>query len=149
MDSREEERAGSCPVCGYDLRGAVGVRCSECGSSVGKGVVSRIRWVGRRYVGRVRAYVRTVWMVVRRPGVLAGETRWRVGLKDARRFYWVSVLLATLVGTGMMAGAFAFGGDKWMALIPDWVDATDGVLAFDHYIHGGRRRFSCGIAGLF
>lgn len=58
-------------------------------------------------------------MVVRHPGMLAEETRWRVSRRDAVRFYWVSVVLATLIGTGMFAAAFAFRGRWWAGLAPE------------------------------
>ena len=109
-------RAAVCPVCGYDRRGATGERCTECGKVVGAGVRSRIPWVGRRYTGRVRAYVRTSWMAVLHPGLLAEETRWRVNRRDAVRFYWVTILLATVVGTGMFAAAFVFREEWWASV---------------------------------
>ncbi len=35
--ARNRERPHACPTCGYDLRGAVWDRCSECGSSIATG----------------------------------------------------------------------------------------------------------------
>lgn len=39
---------GTCLTCGYDLRGAVGDRCSECGMLIPKQVWAELSWVGRR-----------------------------------------------------------------------------------------------------
>ena len=105
-----------CPVCGYDLRGAArvaGARCSECGTEIQAGrVASRIPWTHRRELGRVRAYLATVWMVLRRPGMLAAEVDRPVVLRDARKFYWVSVVLATVIATAMMGGVFMIANDR-------------------------------------
>ena len=97
-----------CPVCGYDLVLRLGVegtaRCPECGTRRGSGRARGFRGVHRQYRGRVRSYVQTVWMVLRRPGVLCGEVGGRLGQRDALRFEWISLLLGTLIGTTLVGG---------------------------------------------
>ncbi len=85
-----------CPRCGYDLRAAVEGRCPECGTVTLPEMLraSRIPWVHRKSLGRVRAYAATVWMVVRKPGVLPREMGARQKRRDAESFHRVSVFLA-------------------------------------------------------
>jgi hypothetical protein len=54
-----------CPACGYDLRAATGNRCSECGLVIDLTALGRtsIPWAYRRAVGRVRAFLKTVWLI--------------------------------------------------------------------------------------
>lgn len=54
-----------CPVCGYDLRGGTGERCSECGLVIDHADLARsaMPWAYRREIGRVRAFMKTVWVV--------------------------------------------------------------------------------------
>lgn len=54
-----------CPGCGYDLRAATTDRCSECGVVLDRAALreSGFPWAHRKRVGRVRAFVATVWLV--------------------------------------------------------------------------------------
>ncbi len=87
-----------CQGCGYNLRGLTGNLCPECGRSlVGlRLTVSRIPWVHRRVLGRVRAYAETVALVMFRQHDFADEMARPVCYSDAQRFRWVTVALAAL-----------------------------------------------------
>ena len=108
------EAAGAdlyCPRCGYNLRGIESERCPECGGEVDRAKLSasRIPWAHRGEIGRVRAYWKTVAMVVRRPGELAAGVARPVSLSDARRFWVVTVVWAfvplAVVGTWWVFGS--------------------------------------------
>jgi len=85
-----------CPACDYDLRALAGDRCPECGLLVDRQrlSVSRISWVHRAQIGRVRAYCRTVMLAWRHPFALAQNVAMPLELRDAKRFQRVTVFLA-------------------------------------------------------
>lgn len=97
-----------CPACDYDLRALAGDRCPECGLLVDRQrlSVSRIPWVHRAQIGRVRAYCRTVMLAWRHPFALAQNVAMPVELRDAKRFQRVTVFLAyfplLVVGVGAL-----------------------------------------------
>jgi len=77
-----------CPSCGYDLRGTTSDRCSECGLVVDREELreSAIPWAHRHRIGRVRAFVRTVWQITLDYKRLRSELDKPQSLPDARRF---------------------------------------------------------------
>ena len=83
-----------CPKCSYNLRGAVGDQCSECGHSLEniRSRVCQIPWVRRRESGRFYAFWRTVWMVTCKDRLFCEEYARPVGYADARRFQLVTIL---------------------------------------------------------
>ncbi|MCC7291417.1 MAG: hypothetical protein IT449_05060 [Phycisphaerales bacterium] len=87
-----------CPACGYNLRALVSDRCPECALDVAfiKSAESLLPWVHRARVGRLRAYLVTVWMVVFRTQRFCLEMSRPVGERDARAFRRITVLLAFL-----------------------------------------------------
>ena len=87
-----------CPECHYNLRGIASERCPECGNIVDWAnlATSLIPWVHRRRIGRVRAYLKTLWMVIARPGRLGAEAGRAVSYRDARMFRVVTVAIACL-----------------------------------------------------
>jgi hypothetical protein len=87
-----------CPSCGYDLRNIASDRCPECGESIDRKTVavSLIPWVHRREIGRVRAFLRTVWLAIRRPDAIARECARPVSYRDAQLFRWTVVFIAWL-----------------------------------------------------
>ena len=87
-----------CPRCGYDLRGNETGVCPECGEAFDAATLTTaaIPWQNRREVGRFRAFVRTVWLALRRPRELARQAARPVDYGDARRFQLVCVALAWL-----------------------------------------------------
>ncbi|MFH0982330.1 MAG: zinc ribbon domain-containing protein [Planctomycetota bacterium] len=96
-----------CQECGYNLRGLTSDRCPECGYSLKtlRSQVPRIPWVFREELGRLRAYWRTVWMVMFRHKRFCEEVARPVDYGDAQRFRWVTVLhvyLPVLAGTVLL-----------------------------------------------
>jgi hypothetical protein len=85
-----------CGGCGFDLRAATGDRCPECGRRFDPEhlIDELIPWEQRKWIGRVRAYVLTVLMVLFRPGALVRKTERPVSLAAAKRFRRVSVAVA-------------------------------------------------------
>lgn len=85
-----------CPACDYDLRALSGDRCPECGLLVDRQrlSVSRIPWIHRAQISRVRAYWGTVMLAWRHPFALAQNVAMPLELQDAKRFQRVTVFLA-------------------------------------------------------
>jgi hypothetical protein len=79
-----------CEGCGYSLLGLYSDRCPECGRPFDPTELplARVPWLYRARLGRVRAYLATVWMVLRRPREFAAEMcrPVRVSPDDARGF---------------------------------------------------------------
>lgn len=85
-----------CLSCGYELRGIDSERCPECGRAIDRTQgSSRIPWLHRRRLGRVRAYWRTTRLALS-PARLSEEMGHPVDLKQAKRFRLVTVMLAFL-----------------------------------------------------
>jgi hypothetical protein len=110
-----------CPECGYNLHGIEEAkRCPECGLAIDREGFgrSRIPWVHRRHVGRVRAYWRTVWMATARPKDLATEAARPVSFGDAQRFRYVTALLAALpFGAGLAGAMYWYGSAGFLSVI--------------------------------
>lgn len=94
-----------CPICGYDLRGAASERCPECGTGIDlhqlRGTAS-IPWQLEQ-TGRFRAFWRTAWRVLRRPGELVPEVERAVDLRRARSFQVVCCVIGALVPAAGLA----------------------------------------------
>src|SRR5687768_15113775 len=77
-----------CPNCGYDLRAAVGGRCSECGSVFDEAELrtSGFPWAQRRQRGRIRAYLLTTWYVLINSRRIAHEASRTQLASDGRSF---------------------------------------------------------------
>jgi hypothetical protein len=103
-----------CPFCGYNLRGIDSQRCPECGNVVDRSelLVCRIPWVHRKSIGRVKAYLQTVRMVISHPVRFGREAARPVPYGDARLFRWVTVGIAALTL------ALAVMLPKWSQKIP-------------------------------
>lgn len=90
-----------CEGCGYSLIGLGGDRCPECGKVFEPAQLpyARIPWLHRRRIGRLRAYWRTVGMVLFRPARFVSELRRpvRISADDARRFRSLTIWLATIL----------------------------------------------------
>ena len=87
-----------CPHCGYNLRGLTSGRCPECGNVFDLAAMSRsqIPWLHRAEVGRMRAWWRTCWMALRRPGQFAASINAPCPYADARRFWLINVAILCL-----------------------------------------------------
>ena len=85
-----------CPTCGYNLRASVSDRCTECGSDITviRSAESFLPWAHRRKIGFLRAYWKTVWMVVFRTPRFCLEMSRPVDEGDARAFRRVTIALA-------------------------------------------------------
>ena len=117
-----------CPGCGYDLRAAVGGRCSECGLVVDPAALraSGFPWAHRRAVGRVRAYVETAWLVTIGSRRIAYEAARPQEAGDGRSFRRVTaclVAVALLVGFGLVV--FLGGGRAAFAARPEAFRGTN------------------------
>ena len=134
-----EAAARLCPGCGYDLRAATTDRCSECGLLLDRAALqeSGFPWAHRKRIGRVRAFVTTVWRVTQDSRSLRHETAKPQGLRDAARFRrWNAAAVAlalsgfagTVVASGAarrLAGEAAAAGGGRAAGVP--AGAQDGV----------------------
>lgn len=87
-----------CPKCGYNLRGLTSDNCPECGYDVTivRGAESLLPWVNREKLGWLRAYWKTVWMVMFRSEIFSLEICRPVSEPDARSFRRATILHAYL-----------------------------------------------------
>jgi len=83
-----------CQECSYNLRGLTGDRCPECGDSLAglRSRVSGLPWTHRREAGRLKAYWKTVYLVVFRRKRFCSEMIRPVDYADGQRFRWVTIL---------------------------------------------------------
>jgi hypothetical protein len=104
VDTTNEELF--CPECGYSLRGIDDVdRCPECGHALDRArlTASNIPWTHRGEIGAVKAYLRTVRLVVRHPSRAAADVARPVSFDDARTFRHVTVLVALAALVALLA----------------------------------------------
>lgn len=83
-----------CPACGYDLRGSMADRCSECGLVLDREDLARSNfpWVYREKRGRLNAFLSTIWGVTLDRKVLRHEAAKPQAQDDALKFRrWVTV----------------------------------------------------------
>jgi hypothetical protein len=98
-----------CEWCGYSLVGLTNDRCPECGERFNPGALplARIPWLFRRNQGVLPAYLRTVWMILRRPTAFAREISRpvRICAEDARGFRAFTIQLTIVVASlGALTG---------------------------------------------
>jgi hypothetical protein len=135
------DREAYCEHCGYNLRGLTELRCPECGTPfVPKAPSgSLLPWKQRRAIGRLEAYVRTVWMVVARPRRFADEV-WLAGTishREARTFRLITVAIAfvslamvALAGLGprLSAQRFIPYSLACAVLLAVWLERSTGLI---------------------
>src|SRR5439155_4950322 len=87
-----------CPHCGYDLRAASSDICPECGQTIDRFTLaqSAFPWAHRRYIGRVRAFCKTVWQITIDSRRLRDESQKPHQLSDARFFRRVVAVMLGL-----------------------------------------------------
>jgi hypothetical protein len=100
-----------CIKCGYNQRGISTDRCPECGALRKDAPPSpvRIPWSHRRHVGVLRAYWRTVFLVIFRRRALCAEIEHPVSYSDARRFWALTLAQAYLPFLAATIAVFAAG----------------------------------------
>ncbi len=128
-----------CPECSYNLRGLIDDRCPECGEAFDRSTlhVSRIPWVHRKELGALRAYWRTVWLVVRPGSRFYREAVRPVSYPDAQRFRWVTILhafvplcIATTYGFAYFAVKHEHLLDSRALHVAGWASALVGTFLF-------------------
>src|SRR5438874_5752286 len=77
-----------CGGCGYDLRGIDTRVCPECGRGFDPEFLidQLMPWEQRRHIGRVRAYLRTVWLASVHPTRAAEKIDRPMSVPAARSF---------------------------------------------------------------
>ena len=101
-----------CEQCGYSLIGLISTRCPECGKDFDPAALpfARIPWLHRLRLGRIRAYVSTIKMILFTPERFATELcrPVRICAADARSFRRTTVTLAC-VASLLLVGALFWG----------------------------------------
>lgn len=105
-----EQPALLCPACGFDLRATISDRCGECGLPFDRAMltISGIPWAHRRTMGRVRAYLKTLWQITLDRASIRHEASKAQELADGRSFRRVSawiVAVSFLVAFGAVVSA--------------------------------------------
>src|SRR5688572_22830692 len=112
-----------CPSCGYNLRGTTSDRCAECGLTFDRASLSdsSIPWSHRQRIGRIRAYVRTAWLVFRRPTLVGREAAKPQSWADAVAFRRVTttIVFLALVVTMVVVFIFEFKGNAAFSMLKD------------------------------
>lgn len=137
-----------CDSCGYNLTGLVENRCPECGIGFNPTIfpVAKIPWLKAQQIGRLRAFVSTLFMVLLSPSRFANEIcrAPRVSLQEAiwfkRYCIWFASAGSTLVlvlrfllennastfsNSQRLVGMFVVGG---IALVATWIFLVVGSL---------------------
>jgi len=138
-----DEQSIFCPSCGYDLRAATSNRCSECGLELDPVLLSRsgIAWAHRREIGRLRAFVKTIWQVVVDSRGIRYELAKPQELADGRSFSRVVAILLAMLMAGIFFVAVQNAGG-FSELIPE-------IAAGDVYEIGTVRGYRAVWIGLF
>jgi hypothetical protein len=97
-----------------------GDRCSECGLVIDHDALRRsaFPWAHRRSVGRVRAFLKTVWLVTADSAALRMEAAKEQSVRDARGFArWVAVSLSACFVAAVAVIVYQ-DGIREMAVLP-------------------------------
>jgi hypothetical protein len=118
-----DDDAPLCPICGYDLRATTADRCGECGQVIDWESLktSGFPWARRKQIGRIRAYIQTVWLVSIDSKRLRFEASCPQELKDARSFQRVTAGILAVVLLGLFAATLiANKGLAFLAIQPPY-----------------------------
>lgn len=117
--------AARCPGCDYILTGLTENRCPECGRRFEphEVIASRIPWEHRRRIGRVRAYLRTVWLATFDTRTLVSERDRPLQAGAARGFWFITSVLAWLPTLALWVGFLLADPSGWVSAAEwgDWV----------------------------
>jgi hypothetical protein len=118
--STADEDVLYCPWCGYDLRASTDGPCTECGLPIDRAAlrVSAFPWAHRREMGRVRAYVKTVWQVLVGSRTLVYEAAKVQDLAAARSFARVTGTIVAIALLVPFAAAVADDGGLEFLAVP-------------------------------
>ena len=87
-----------CGACNYNLRGIPDSsdRCPECGVQFDRShlIGNLVAWEQARFIGRFKAFFKTMWIATVRIGALAEKASRPVSYRHARRFRWIVMFLA-------------------------------------------------------
>jgi hypothetical protein len=97
-----EAEATLCPNCGYNMRAATSDRCSECGLVIDRAALreSGFPWAHRKRIGRVRAFLKTVWYVTIDSKRIRHELARPQDARDAR---WFRVANAVVLSIALLS----------------------------------------------
>jgi hypothetical protein len=93
QDSADER---FCIACGYNLRGLTSEQCPECGLRIDAAGGSAIAWEGRKEMGTVRAFLRTLMDGMFHVKRLAAAVAHPVDARSAMQFRFIISLIAAL-----------------------------------------------------
>jgi hypothetical protein len=114
-----------CIGCGYNLRGLTSEQCPECGLRIDAARGSSIPWEGRKVMGKIRAFWRTMMEGMFHENRLAGAVARPVDAASAMRFRLIiSVLTALPASVLFFVIAEVQGGtgflSVWRPYLPSW-----------------------------
>jgi hypothetical protein len=88
-----------CGSCGYDLRGIETRTCPECGRAFDPEfcIDQLMPWEQHRHIGRLRAYLRTAWIVTMHPTRATEKIDRPMSVPTARRFRRIVILFLMII----------------------------------------------------
>jgi len=137
-----------CPNCGYDVRGRDSQRCPECGLALDPRELHgpHLPWTRRRSTGRVRAFLRTVHLVLFRQRELNAQIDKPVRYADAQRFREMLILLLYVPLLLGSLAVVALGEGASLDFLE--FDAPAGAIATNVVLHGSVLLFLFAITGV-
>lgn len=133
-------------------------RCPECGLQIDENVLmgrASIPWQHRARVGRVRGFLRTIWLAIRHPRRLAHQAARDVDYLSARRFQLICCLLAFIayavpVSVGfwaMRTGIVA--SPPWGDVLGGWEEVAGVASSALAPLLADAALFTAGLLGIF